>query len=48
MKYLQEYDLYIRPKNIVEGQGICKLAIESTKYKEGEDELYEDWVLLEK
>jgi hypothetical protein len=48
MTYLQEYDLDISPVNIVKGQGLFKLVVESTRSKNDEYELYEDENLLEK
>jgi hypothetical protein len=45
---LQEYDLEIKPAKIVKGQGLCKLAVESTHEKAEEDELYQDQNLFER
>jgi hypothetical protein len=42
IKTLQEYDLDIRIANIVKGQGLCKIATESTENGRDEDEIYQD------
>lgn len=36
MIVLQEYDLEIKPSNIIRGQGLCKLAVESQDQEEEE------------
>jgi hypothetical protein len=48
MTTLQEYNLKIIPANIVKGKGLCKLAVESTGSKDGEDKIYKEENLLEK
>jgi len=36
MTALQEYDLEFKPKTIIKGQGLCKLAAESMDYEDND------------
>jgi hypothetical protein len=40
MTTLQEYDLEIKPTNIVKGKGLCKLATNSEGGENDEERLY--------
>jgi hypothetical protein len=41
MTTLQEYDLEIKPTQIVKGQGICKLVVDSVNRPDDDDIFYQ-------